>query len=70
LDKNSFESKEQLSPLFERFFIGLRGFWQKKLQNLDSMSNLVQREEKGAVLSSILNQDEKCSLGFHAALLR
>jgi hypothetical protein len=39
LDKNSFESKEQLSPLFERFCIlgGPRGFRCKKLQNLDSM---------------------------------
>jgi hypothetical protein len=35
LDKNSFESKEQLSPLFERFFIfsGPRGTRQKNLQN-------------------------------------
>ena len=37
LDKKSFESKEQLGPLFERFFIlgGPRGTRQKKLQNSD-----------------------------------
>ena len=40
LDKNSFESKEQLGPLFERFFIfsGPRGTRQKKLQKWDSMN--------------------------------
>jgi hypothetical protein len=31
---------------------------ESKLRNLDSMSNLVQHEERGAVLSSILNQDK------------
>ena len=36
MDKNSFESKEGLSPFIERFFIlgGLRGFQQKDLRNL------------------------------------
>jgi hypothetical protein len=48
LNKNSFESKEELSPLFERFFIlgGPRGLLQKNLQKKDSdseplFSNLV-----------------------------